>query len=103
MPGNSPSGFIRRRTIRRDLSRRNASEKRNHSPHVWHVLQPPEKLVFSWRWQPDSPETLVTLQFRDLGTTTEILPTHQNLPSIEERDKYAAARCTSTESFRISL
>jgi len=55
---------------------------------TYREINPPEKLVFSWRWQPDGPESLVTLEFRDLSTTTEIHLTHEHLPSIEERDKH---------------
>ncbi len=53
-------------------------------------VKPPEKLVFTWRWdRPDEPpETLVTVEFRDLGGSTEICVTHTNFTSLEERNKH---------------
>ena len=53
-------------------------------------VNPPEKLVFTWRWQhiEGSPETLVTVEFHDLGGSTEILLTHSNFTNAEQRDKH---------------
>lgn len=53
-------------------------------------VNPPEKLVFTWRWQhiEGSPETLVTVEFHDLGGSTEILLTHSNFTNVEQRDKH---------------
>ena len=53
-------------------------------------VKPPEKLVFSWRWQREdaSPESLVTVEFRDLGMSTEVSLIHQNLINAEERAKH---------------
>lgn len=58
----------------------------------------PEKLVFTWAWEgsvtcggsgPDeSRETLVTVQFHQRGTATEITLTHEFFQSSEERDKH---------------
>jgi uncharacterized protein YndB with AHSA1/START domain len=53
-------------------------------------VKAPEKLVFTWRWQREtlSPETLVTVELRDLGGSTEVCLTHQNFPSAEDREKH---------------
>jgi uncharacterized protein YndB with AHSA1/START domain len=53
-------------------------------------VKPPEKLVFTWRWQQENaaPDTLVTVEFRDLGGSTEILLTHSNFTNAEDRDKH---------------
>lgn len=53
-------------------------------------VRPPEKLVFTWQWQRgDFPtETLVTVEFRDLGSSTEVSLLHQNFTNIEDRDKH---------------
>ncbi|HTP69829.1 MAG TPA: SRPBCC domain-containing protein [Dongiaceae bacterium] len=53
-------------------------------------VNPPEKLVFTWRWQhiEGSPETLVSVEFHDLGESTEILLKHSNFTTIEQRDKH---------------
>jgi len=54
-------------------------------------IKPPEKVVFTWKWEGDaSPEaSLVTVEFYDLGNSTEVAITHERLPNIEERDKHA--------------
>ena len=53
-------------------------------------VKPPEKLVFTWSWErPDLPkETLVTVEFRDLGASTEIYLTHTNFTNLEDRNKH---------------
>jgi uncharacterized protein YndB with AHSA1/START domain len=54
-------------------------------------IKPPEKVVFTWRWDGDtSPEdSVVTVEFHDLGSSTEVTLTHERLPNPEERDKHA--------------
>jgi uncharacterized protein YndB with AHSA1/START domain len=58
---------------------------------TYREILPPEKVVFTWRWDGDTrPEdSLVTIEFRDLGNSTEVILTHEQLPSVEERDKHA--------------
>jgi len=53
-------------------------------------VKPPEKLIFTWSWQRETaaPETLVTVEFRDLGSSTEVCLTHQNFLNPEDRDKH---------------
>jgi uncharacterized protein YndB with AHSA1/START domain len=52
-------------------------------------INPPEKLVFTWKWQHiEMAETLVTLEFRDLGASTEVTLTHDNLYDAELRAKH---------------
>jgi len=53
-------------------------------------VRPPERLVFSWHWQdqPGFPETIVTVDFRDLGGKTEVTLTHEALPTPELRDRH---------------
>lgn len=72
-------------------------------PHVvggiYREVRPPEKLVFTWKWeQPggggpdpssDSPEMLVTVEFRDLGGSTEVVLTHEFHPDQHSRDEHA--------------
>lgn len=44
-------------------------------------VRPPERLVYSWRWEsgvPDRRESLVTIEFRDLGGRTEVVLVHDN-------------------------
>ncbi len=52
-------------------------------------IRPPEKLVFTWGWEgdPDFPrETRVTVQFLAKGNQTEVVLTHEYLPSANSRD-----------------
>jgi uncharacterized protein YndB with AHSA1/START domain len=51
-------------------------------------VRAPERLVFTWRWAEDSPQTLVTVEFRDLGGKTEVTLTHEALPTAESRQKH---------------
>jgi uncharacterized protein YndB with AHSA1/START domain len=45
-------------------------------------VRPPEKLVYTWAWEGDADigETLVTVEFRDLGKSTEVVLTHELFP-----------------------
>jgi uncharacterized protein YndB with AHSA1/START domain len=54
-------------------------------------IKPPEKIAFTWRWEndPATQESLVTIEFLDLGPSTEILLTHVHLPNAEQREKHA--------------
>jgi uncharacterized protein YndB with AHSA1/START domain len=58
---------------------------------TYQEIKPPEKVVFTWRWDGNaSPEdSLVTIEFHDLGNSTEVTLTHERLPNLEERDKHA--------------
>jgi uncharacterized protein YndB with AHSA1/START domain len=57
---------------------------------TYREIKPPEKIVFTWRWEegPAAHDSLVTVEFRDLGSSTEIQLTHEQLPSAEERGKH---------------
>jgi uncharacterized protein YndB with AHSA1/START domain len=44
-------------------------------------VAPPQRLVYTWRWVegvPDTRESLVTVEFRDLGSRTEVVLIHDN-------------------------
>ncbi len=49
-------------------------------------VRPPERLVYTWRWEAEPHETLVTVEFRDFGASTEIVLTHEFFPDQERRD-----------------
>src|SRR5215510_6520302 len=61
---------------------------------TYREVTPPEKIVFTWHWtkttqdgtnlHPDSPETLVTVEFQARGSSTEVVLTHARFGS--ERD-----------------
>jgi uncharacterized protein YndB with AHSA1/START domain len=58
---------------------------------TYREIVPPEKIVFTWSWEndPSARESLVTIEFLDLGPATEVLLTHEQLPNAEQRDKHA--------------
>jgi uncharacterized protein YndB with AHSA1/START domain len=44
-------------------------------------VTPPSRLVYTWRWEagvPDPRESVVTVEFRDLGERTEVVLVHDN-------------------------
>ena len=58
---------------------------------TYREIVPPEKIVFTWRWEndPSAHESLVTIEFLDLGPATEVLLTHAQLPNVDQRDKHS--------------
>lgn len=74
-------------------------------------VRPPERLVYTWTWEGEAEfgETLVTVEFRARGSSTEIILTHQLFPSEKARqdhekgwssclDRLAGALSASPES-----
>jgi uncharacterized protein YndB with AHSA1/START domain len=57
---------------------------------IYREIAPPEKVVFTWRSgsDPTAHESVVTVEFRDLGQATEICLTHELLPDTESRGKH---------------
>jgi len=57
---------------------------------TYREIAPPEKVVFTWSWEsdPTAHESIVTVEFRDLGPATEICLTHELLPDAESRGKH---------------
>jgi uncharacterized protein YndB with AHSA1/START domain len=48
---------------------------------VYQVIDRPRRLVFTWRSAPtENRDTLVTVDFRPVDTSTEIIVTHEQLP-----------------------
>jgi uncharacterized protein YndB with AHSA1/START domain len=56
---------------------------------AYREIKPPEKIVFTWRWEHESSEdeSLVTIELRSVANSTEMTLTHERCPSEEERDK----------------
>ena len=54
---------------------------------VYKEFNKPEKLVFTWSWShhPDVPETLVTVQFKDVDGGTEVTLNHDLFITEESR------------------
>lgn len=60
----------------------------NVAAGVYREIRPPERLVFTWSWEEggmDIGETLVTVEFRGAGQSTEVVLTHELLPTDEAR------------------
>jgi uncharacterized protein YndB with AHSA1/START domain len=57
---------------------------------VYRVVDPPKKLVYTWRWEsePEAPETLVTVEFLDRGNATELVLTQELFTSEEAKQKH---------------
>lgn len=55
-------------------------------------LKRPERIQCTWTWEEDDKadehETLLTLEFKDLGGKTEMILTHENFRSEESRDNH---------------
>jgi uncharacterized protein YndB with AHSA1/START domain len=63
---------------------------------TYRVVNPPERLVFTWQFEKDGsgdefgevepPEMLVTVEFKAHGQQTELTLTHENFASVESRN-----------------
>ena len=56
---------------------------------VYQEVTPPERLVFTWRWESaprDEPDTLVTVEFREREGATEVILTHSFFAGADQRD-----------------
>lgn len=57
-------------------------------------LDPPERLAFTWTWEPPDPhagiETLVTIVLREDGDRTEVSIAHDRFPTNASRDRHDA-------------
>ena len=65
---------------------------------TYREVVPPERLVFTWAWERFSPsgqkeeeqdETLVTVEFHERGTWTEVVLTHELFQTAEQRDRHS--------------
>lgn len=60
---------------------------------TYREVRAPERLSMTWRWEEDDPadefETLLTLEFNELADGTELVLTHEQLASVESRDRHA--------------
>jgi uncharacterized protein YndB with AHSA1/START domain len=58
---------------------------------TYREVRAPERLVYTWRWERpemDVGETLVTVEFHDLGGATEVIVTHELFPDEAARDRH---------------
>ena len=58
-------------------------------------VRPPDRLVYTWIWEHDygfgdpTGDTQVTVEFRESGTETEIVLTHDRFDSVRAREDHA--------------
>ena len=61
-------------------------------------IEPPKKLTFTWDWQKfsesgqildEARNTLVTVEFQPRGTFTEVILTHEGLPTAAQRESHS--------------
>ena len=51
---------------------------------VYRVVERPSKLVYTWKWdESPMPDSLVTIEFHDRGTATEVVLRHEGLADAE--------------------
>ena len=59
---------------------------------VYREVQPAKRLSMTWRWEEDNPaeeyDTLLSLDFIDLGGKTELILTHEQFASAESRSNH---------------
>lgn len=53
---------------------------------VYQVVEPPKRLVYSWKWEdkPSAGESTVTVEFNERGGSTEVVLRHEGLPNEKE-------------------
>ncbi len=54
-------------------------------------ITPPRRLVYTWDWEEEDSrvgETLVTVEFTDLGGTTEVVLTHELFPTAAAKSSH---------------
>jgi uncharacterized protein YndB with AHSA1/START domain len=53
------------------------------------TVEPPHKLVFTWRWDGEPDETLVTIELTPVATGTELALRHEHFGDDANRDNHA--------------
>lgn len=57
---------------------------------TYREVRRPAKLVYTWSWEGgDGSETLVTVEFHDRGSSTEVTLTHEHFADDKVRDEHA--------------
>lgn len=73
------------------LTMRNSQGELFYLGGTYREVRPPERLVYTWRWEHtemDVGDTLVTVDFRARGNSTEVAITHELFPSGALRDRH---------------
>jgi len=71
---------------------------------TYREIHPPERLVYTWQWEGgEMGETLVTVEFRDLGEQTEVVLVHELFPGADVRDKHAQGWASCVDHLQQAL
>jgi uncharacterized protein YndB with AHSA1/START domain len=54
------------------------------------TVEPPHRLAFTWRWDSDDEETLVTIELTETDGGTALVLTHEGFAEAATRDDHAA-------------
>jgi uncharacterized protein YndB with AHSA1/START domain len=55
---------------------------------TYRLIEPPHKLIYTWRWEGAPTDTLVTVDFTPDGDATKVTITHEQFLSTEDRDRH---------------
>jgi uncharacterized protein YndB with AHSA1/START domain len=56
---------------------------------VYRVIEPPTKLVYTWKWEESAmPDSVVTVEFHDRGKSTEVVLRHEGLVDPDSRARH---------------
>jgi uncharacterized protein YndB with AHSA1/START domain len=53
------------------------------------TVEPPHRLTFTWQWDGDAEETLVTFELTPHDSGTELVVVHERFTTDEDRDNHA--------------
>ena len=63
-------------------------------------IVPNQRLQFTWEWEHYAmPDSVVTVDFEDLGKTTRLTLTHEGLPDQEDADDHNEGWTSMVEKF----
>lgn len=55
---------------------------------TYRVVEPPRRLVYTWKWDHEDTETQVTLEFKPQGNGTELVLTHEGFATEDSRARH---------------
>ena len=71
---------------------------------TYREVLPPERLVYTWQWEGgEMGETVVTVEFRDLGGQTEVVLVHELFPGADVRDLHAQGWASCLDNLQRAL
>lgn len=73
------------------IEMRHSGGARHFAVGTYREVDPPRRLVFSWRWEADEtmPDTQVTIDFHPKGEGTEVVLTHEHFSTEAQRESHS--------------